>query len=1012
MRKSVIAVIIALAMVSVAIFAAIGASAGGSETGMFPNRIFEVSKSTLGSSDRAIYITSIQPTADCTWRVELIDLGGSAVEVTVHEIRENDQVKVSKSEVTEVGQLSEEVPLKEGFDYYATFRYIGKPGTSILAERVNGSIPVEYTLREPISIASDDEFTEENGVIGGSGTEGDPYVISGWEIYSTTTHCIQIYGTNAQFVIRDCFLHGDLEGDDNYYHGICNIKITYCTYAAIERVTAVRNDIGLNIESSSDVQVSASDFSGNWYGVHSRNTPGLTIGGSTACECKYVGIYIGEASYFSVVDCNLNSNRQQGIIVYSSGFGVISDNIVADNGEAGVLLLDCGMEIEMYRNSMDSDGVYLLNCGPECYDTLTLDESNTVNGLPVKFYKHESGLLVEDIAAGQIIIALCDDVTVRGLTLSDCDVGIAVAYSSTCFIMDCVFSDNDYYGVNAVHSDLVNISFCQASSNAAAVGVRDCTDLHLSMNVFTGSSNDAVSIANSYGGTIMSCQLRDSNIGLGMFGGSDFTIAFNQISNNEAIGANLDSTSECLIYHNDFIGFGTLAQDNGYNNRWDNGYPVGGNYWANYLGIDEDGDGIGDEPRTVPQNGVDMYPLMEPCFGTTPTPYTLRSPIVISGDDDFTEQNGVVSGDGTWSSPYLISGWEIELSGNQANACIRIEHTTAIFVIMDCYVHDTYDESVVRSGISLYDVGPATIKHVLAERCAPAIHVSQCQMLSVDECVINDCAGGVRLFEVTGGSSVWGCTIADVPLLPIGIGGTGVSVWNCENLSVGNNVVRNAGSIGLFAAESNEVRFSQNSISQCVREGIRLQDNMTNCEITGNSISDCGNGVSLWVNSYYYSPDGVTFYLCDWYSMDSIFIGWNDITGCAGPAIGTVVSTERDTPITGLTVTGNQIWDNPGSAILLEKVGSSEVLLNELNTNGAGVVLYWCGNVKVYHNNIMHNSIQAYDDGDNLWDDGYPSGGNYWSDYEGIDANMDGIGDTPYLFDAGAQDSYPLMTPY
>jgi nitrous oxidase accessory protein NosD len=41
------------------------------------------------------------------------------------------------------------------------------------------------------------------------------------------------------------------------------------------------------------------------------------------------------------------------------------------------------------------------------------------------------------------------------------------------------------------------------------------------------------------------------------------------------------------------------------------------------------------------------------------------------------------------------------------------------------------------------------------------------------------------------------------------------------------------------------------------------------------------------------------------------------------------------------------------------------------------------------------------------WDDGKE--GNFWSDYNGTDANHDGIGDTPYVFDVQNEDRYPLM---
>jgi parallel beta-helix repeat protein len=74
-----------------------------------------------------------------------------------------------------------------------------------------------------------------------------------------------------------------------------------------------------------------------------------------------------------------------------------------------------------------------------------------------------------------------------------------------------------------------------------------------------------------------------------------------------------------------------------------------------------------------------------------------------------------------------------------------------------------------------------------------------------------------------------------------------------------------------------------------------------------------------------------------------------------------------------------------------------------------------------YHNSLANNTQQVElptsSGSINSWDDGYPSGGNYWSDYETRypDASKiddSGIWDTPYVINVNNQDNYPLMHPW
>ena len=125
--------------------------------------------------------------------------------------------------------------------------------------------------------------------------------------------------------------------------------------------------------------------------------------------------------------------------------------------------------------------------------------------------------------------------------------------------------------------------------------------------------------------------------------------------------------------------------------------------------------------------------------------------------------------------------------------------------------------------------------------------------------------------------------------------------------------------------------------------------------------------------------------------------GWNtpEPVFCAGVALGVMSHLN--------TVANNNIWNN--------KIGFYQWARADGNT--------------IYHNSVFNNLVQVYDDPinpcSNIWNGSYSSGGNYWSDYSGVDkksgpyqnlTGTDGIGDTPYVIDGSNIDHYPLMRPY
>lgn len=127
---------------------------------------------------------------------------------------------------------------------------------------------------------------------------------------------------------------------------------------------------------------------------------------------------------------------------------------------------------------------------------------------------------------------------------------------------------------------------------------------------------------------------------------------------------------------------------------------------------------------------------------------------------------------------------------------------------------------------------------------------------------------------------------------------------------------------------------------------------------------------------------------------------------------------------TGNTLVGNTASNNHRDGIYLVYSEDNTLCGNTVSNNRYGIVLSESSNNRIFHNNFINNAMNQtylYQSFNNLWDNDYPSGGNYWSDYDGTDLSSgpyqnvtgsDGIGDTAYVIDADNVDRYPLMTPW
>lgn len=481
---------------------------------------------------------------------------------------------------------------------------------------------------------------------------------------------------------------------------------------------------GISLASSWDILVRDNN-------VHDNQDPN-SYGGD--------GVTLSDCSNITITHNNMTGNSGVGLWETTCSGVTISNNSFALNGwhRSGLPLTRNATGIYIHRstdtnlgeNNLTGEGVYIYHETEEEYTTISLNTSNTVNGDPIRFFRDSVGVRCEGIPTGQLIVINCSDVKVSGITIGPASVGMMIKHATDVEIADCRIHGNMFNGLELWDITNVTLSACNLSENAFQLVAEQFTNLTLSScgihgyggvyltrgdyanvsgNVFENpiswafrglsmsSANHLVVSGNNISGymegvhgegcddvVIEGNDVFDNEQGPGLWKCSHFLVVDNNLTSN-VVGLRLVNCAGGLVYHNNFQSSQAIDYVNT-DTRWNESYPIGGNYWSDYAGTDErrgpaqdeiGADGIGDTPYSIYMSAEDRYPLMrpanmpntvpvasftaEPLAGDVATVFQLNASGAWDKEDsiDVLEVRWDFEGDGIWDT-----GWTTEMNAS------------------------------------------------------------------------------------------------------------------------------------------------------------------------------------------------------------------------------------------------------------------------------------------------------------------------------------------------------------
>lgn len=503
-----------------------------------------------------------------------------------------------------------------------------------------------YSSHAPIFIEGDSGFTNASGVVWGSGTVSDPYVIKGWEIDAgSTSDGIYVGNTSLNFSIRDCKLYNAPSS------GHAGIKLYNALHSILVGDNSSNNSLGILVSNSSDVMIAdclvsynsedgiycdgvtgititnVSARNNSFNGEYLLSCDGALIEGGYACLNGRGGVYL--SSCLNSTTANLNASRNMLYGVHArlcDNQSVV--NVNASFNDYGGVYFESSTNASVSGSTVsfnNRSGVYVEFSDGDVIDCLV---SNNVNdGIDTKSstgVRAIDNTICSNGRFGLILRSTCADSIVTGNDVSqNSDIGIYVSSSSNVISNNnCSYNGNSGIFLESSNANKIENNTCY-SNDVDGISLKSLSmNNSLSNNICLHNSNVGVLLNNADGNDLVNntcsqnvvCGLQlqsaDANRAstTGIFGngygiyltssnGNQFQL--NRIENNTNRGIYINTGSYNIVWNNTIAynnGAGdsynlshNQAFDSGIYNSWNTqGSPHGfGNFWRDWTAPDD-----------------------------------------------------------------------------------------------------------------------------------------------------------------------------------------------------------------------------------------------------------------------------------------------------------------------------------------------------------------------------------------------------------------------------------------